>query len=452
MRLPLDSQWLTNAALLGALSWGGLALASTPASATVPNAGTRIHPMNAKALKEGERAPVETPHYLPPPPPPSCPGVIDNGTVQLGVAPEGHLSIPCPLSPLSSGWSGTTWVGLRYLPTVGEAAAPGTPCEGWGVADASLGVTGFSSAGCGSSSNLTVESFASSTTTATSVVRVGNSLRVTHIYTPSQVSNLLYQVDVLIENIGTTFIPDLRYTRGIDYDILPNTFSEYVTIAGAASSPWVVGSVDNNFTSLDPLAANTPIFGGTGDFTNLGPGDVGAQLDFQLGALPVGQVRAFRTFYGAAGNHFAALAALSSVGAGTYSLGKGNWNGSGSPLSAAGAPPGTFAAITGQPNTFMYGFRPPEPPTSCTVECSVLQNTPVYMTDSAGTRDLCFVNGTSLINPMGVTYINGERIEFNCGTYGSLGTLCNLVPGQDTCDAAVYQAICSSPVYAHHCL
>ncbi|WP_255217206.1 hypothetical protein [Myxococcus sp. AM010] len=42
-------------------------------------------------------------------------------------------------------------------------------------------LSGFSTAGCGSSSNLTVELFAPSPTSATSVVRVGSDLRVTHL-------------------------------------------------------------------------------------------------------------------------------------------------------------------------------------------------------------------------------------------------------------------------------
>ncbi|MBL0692149.1 hypothetical protein [Comamonas sp. JC664] len=447
MRASRNPQRLLHTALLCALSWGGQALASGPELSPGATVKARPHPMNAKALKQ----PAADPHLIPPPLP-ACPGMIDNATVRLGVAPAGHLNIPCPTNPVSSGAHGTSWIGLRYLPTNGEAAAPGSPCEGWGVASADLGVSGYSSAGCGAH-NVTVEINAPSPISTMSVVRVGDTFRVTHIYTPTSLTNFLYQVNVLIENIGTVPVADLRYTRGIDYDILPNTFSEYVTIAGTSGNPWVVGAVDNNFVSLDPLAPNFPLMGGVGDFTNLGPGDLGAQLDFKLGALAPGEVRSFRTFYGAAGNHVDAVNALAAVGANTYSLAKGNWNGAGDPLSASGAPTGTFAATTGQPNTFMFGFRHPETPSHCTVECPGVLSHGVYTVDRAGAADRCVVNGQYDNRVVAVTTLHGERVEFSCMDYGSpYGNPCNVVPGADTCNLTVFQKLCSSPTFAQYCL
>ncbi|NOK00050.1 hypothetical protein HNV27_00285 [Myxococcus xanthus] len=447
-----NPQRFLHAALLCALSWSGQAMASGAEELAPTDAKARIHPQNARALIRAERLLASEPHFLPPPLP-DCPGMIDHGVVRLGVAPAGHLNLPCPTNTVSSGTFGTRTIGLRYLPTNGEAAAPGSACEGWGVASADLGISGYSSADCGASSNLTVEINAPSPISTMSVVRVGNTFRVTHIYTPSPVTNHLYQVDVLIENIGTAFISDLRYTRGIDYDILPNTFSEYVTVAGTAGNPWVVSAVDNNFVSLDPLAINYSLMGGTGDFTNVGPGDLGAQLDFRLGSLAVGQVRSFRTFYGAAGNQADALNALSAVGASTYSLAKGNWNGTGDPLSPTGAPAGTFGVTTGQPNTFMYGFRPPESPTSCTVECPGFLSHGVYTVDHSGDLDRCVVNGQYANNTVAVTYLFGERVEFTCSDYGSPhGNPCNVGPGADTCNLAAFQSLCSSPTFARYCL
>lgn len=55
----------------------------------------------------------------------SCTGaIIDNGFIQLGVNPEGHLNVPCGTA--SSG-TGTTYVGVRYQPAADntEATAPG---------------------------------------------------------------------------------------------------------------------------------------------------------------------------------------------------------------------------------------------------------------------------------------------------------------------------------------
>ncbi|ATB47772.1 hypothetical protein MYMAC_003389 [Corallococcus macrosporus DSM 14697] len=449
MRVSMSPQRLLHTALLCALSWSGQALAAPPEPQPGVDAKVRPHPQNAKALKP---SPAPETHLIPPPLP-DCPGMIDNGVVRLGVAPAGHLNIPCPTQPVSSGTHGTSWVGLRYLPTNGEAAAPGSPCEGWGVASADLGISGHSSAGCGSSSNLTVEINAPSPISTLSVVRVGDTFRVTHIYTPSPVTTFLYQVNVLIENIGTAFVADLRYTRGIDYDVLPNTFSEYVTVAGTSGNPWVVGAVDNNFVSLSPLAPDFPVMGGLGDFTNLGPGDLGAQFDFRLGSLAPGEVRGFRTFYGAAGSHADALNALAAVGVSAYSLAKGNWNGSGDPLSATGAPTGTYAAVTGQPNTFMYGFRPPESPTSCTVECPNLLSQGVYTVDRAGVEDRCVVNGQYDNRVVAVTTLHGERVEFSCMDYGgAIGNPCVSAPGADTCDVTAFQKLCASPTFAQYCL
>ena len=437
MRLSLSSRQRMLALLAGSFVVSGASFAGEPL--------TSIHPRNLEGLR---RASVEKTDgaavAIPPPQPATCPGVISNGVVRLGVASAGHLNVPCATSTVSSGTSGTTRVGLRYLPTNIEAAAPGMPCEGWGVASADLGISGFTSAGCGAA-NVTVESFNSSSTTATSVVRVGNTFRVTHRYIPTATTNLLYQVDVLIENIGTVPVNDLRYTRGIDYDVAPNTFSEYVSFAGA-TAPSVLRVSNGGFVSLNPLAVHPTLPTGIPTFNDLGPGDQGSHFDFQLGTLAPGALRSFRTYYGAAPNQGAALNALNLVSAGTFSLGQGNWNGSGNPLSATGAPTGTFGAITGQPTTFMYGFRPPPVFTGCTVECRSFNPNEVYTVDLMGNQDICLANGTSNIVPVAVLYRYGQRIEFNCGTY-AMGTLCNVQPGQDTCNLAVYQAICGSPIY-----
>lgn len=288
------------------------------------------------------------------PPPDDCPGVIDNGTVQLGVSNTGFLNIECDKSTLSAGRYGTTLVGLRLMSTNGDASAPGSPCEGWGVASNDLTISGYTSL-CAGTVNVVVDSFTASLTSATSVVHIGSTFRVTHSYNPTPVTPYLYQVDVTIENIGTVDVLDLRYTRGVDYDVAPNTFSEYITINGSAA-PIVLASNDNGFNSLDPLAGNS---GTPGDFTDLGPGDLGAHFDFGLGTLKVGEKRSFVTYYGAAPDEVNALNALALVGAGIYSLGEPDWDGN--PLPAppwsSGAGTGAYGSITGEPNTFMYGMQ-----------------------------------------------------------------------------------------------
>ena len=70
----------------------------------------------------------------------AAPGVcIDNGTIRLGINPQGHLNVQGGDPSLG----GVSAVGLRYVPTNAEATAPGCLCEGWGAADATTGTTGY---------------------------------------------------------------------------------------------------------------------------------------------------------------------------------------------------------------------------------------------------------------------------------------------------------------------
>ncbi|MFK3651059.1 hypothetical protein ACI2IY_21880 [Lysobacter enzymogenes] len=285
-------------------------------------------------------------------PPSNCPGVIDNGTVMLGVHAAGYLNIECPTIKPSMGLNGTSLVGLRLMSTNGEASAPGAPCEGWGVANAdpALPITAYASR-CGTSANvvaapLTVQPSAPFDR-ATSTVTVGNTFQVQHRFIPS-VTPFLYRVEVTIQNIGRTTVKDLRYTRGIDYDVPPITFSEYITLAG--TSPLLVGWNNNGFTSLDPLAVHPT----TGAMTDNGPGDLGSHMDFRLGSLAPGATRTLLTFYGAAPTEKQALNALATVGAGLYSLGQPNYL-NGSPWNAPIA--GPDGPLLGVPNTFMYGLQ-----------------------------------------------------------------------------------------------
>lgn len=282
--------------------------------------------------------------------------LISNGTVQLGVHPEGHLNIPGGTP--SSGTSSTTVVGLRYVPTNGEATAPGCLCEGWGVADASTGIFGNASEDTGGVDNLTVISFDHTPTTATSVVEVGSTFRVTHDYFPSPATPNLYQVDVTIENISGGMIGDLRYTRGMDWDISPNTFSEFSTIQGAVAATNVILANNNGFNDVNPLAFHGDI-GFSGDFVDAGPLDHGAHFDFGFGSLDVGESFSFTTFYGAAGTESAANAALGAVGAEVFSYGQANCSDCASwePLPGNGHPTGMDGATSGRPHTFIFAFE-----------------------------------------------------------------------------------------------
>ena len=61
---------------------------------------------------------------------------ISNGTIRLGINPEGHLDgLVDDGEPL----------GLEYVPTGAEGLINGCWCEGWGVMDRVAGVAGWAS-------------------------------------------------------------------------------------------------------------------------------------------------------------------------------------------------------------------------------------------------------------------------------------------------------------------
>jgi len=304
--------------------------------------GTLMTPANAgdvppTGVVDNVSTPVEPP-YDPLDP------IIDNGSnVQLGVRPAGDLNSPggTPSMPSDS----TTVVGLRYMPTNGEATAPGCTCEGWGVANADAATTTF--AGYANSAVDGVQNLAVQLSTGTypgpagetklkaesvgtrfrAVTTSSGRVKVTQDYHPTPLTPNLYQVDVTMENIGATAIGDLRYRRVMDWDIAPRTFSEYSEIHVGTSANLVRATTDG-FRSGNPLASPGPSAGsppttlisGSPDYLS-GPSDQGALFDFKFGALAAGQTKQFRIFYGAAANRADALSSVVAVGAEMYSLG-----------------------------------------------------------------------------------------------------------------------------------
>jgi len=263
--------------------------------------------------------------------------IIDNGLIQLGVHDEGHLNVP---DGTPSSGTGTTFVGLRYVPTNAEATAPGCLCEGWGVADAISGVTGSANEDGGGVINIAPISYVSAASTAVSVVQIGSTFEVTHDYHPSPVTPNVYEVVVTVENISGAGV-DLRYRRVMDWDVEPTAFAEFVTIQGTAGAANVLFASDDGFAPADPLAGPSSI-NFTGDAIDDGPLDHGALFDFGFGLLPAGDSFTFTTFYGAAATEGEALGALAAVGAEVYSLGQPN------------TPDGPTG---GMPNTFIFGFK-----------------------------------------------------------------------------------------------
>jgi len=334
-------------------------------------------------------------------------GIISNGSVALGVKDTGGLNVAHTTAAGSTavtnvfgpGFSNSggaitsvNGTGVRALfpnaPEGFESTYPGCLCEGFGVAVASLGITGFDGNGF---SNLTVVGGTPTFGTngggngiATTVVTINNAagapvLRVTHDFKPSA-SQYLYQVDVTIENISGgdlgTGATDLRYKRVMDWDTEPTAFSEFVTLQGHPATN-LIGSSNDGFESANALVTPTPIADGAcaaGDasvantnFTDCGVADHGANFLFGFPALlgaddPTTEgineaMRTFTIFYGAAPSQAAADIARATVGAEVYSYGQ---------CSGAGACAGGGPA-NGTPETYIFAFAgvggtPPPPP------------------------------------------------------------------------------------------
>jgi hypothetical protein len=266
--------------------------------------------------------------------------IIDNDVVQLGVRPEGHLNVP---GTVASSGEGTNTVGIRYLPTNADSVSPGCECEGWGAADATSQVTGYANQSTDSGpNNMTLVNFTSDADSATSVVDIGTTLRVTHDYQPSTSPNL-YAVTVTIENIsGAPVVP--RYRRVMDWDVEPTAFSEFVTVGTGAATD-LIDADNDGFATANPLGADgtlgnvDPLF--TGGFLDQGAYDHGSRFDFGFASLAPSATKAFTIYYGAAANEASAISALDSVNAEVYSIGE---------------PDTTDGPTLGTPNTFVFGF------------------------------------------------------------------------------------------------
>lgn len=279
-------------------------------------------------------------------------GIISNGTVALGVQDSGALNVggsttifgPTFTSPGSGTVGGTGVRGLFVNGTSGyEATYPGCLCEGWGVAVASLGITGYDGNGL---SNLsggagTFGTDGAGNGIATTVRTIANAsgapvLEVTHNFKPSA-SAYLYQVDVTIKNLSGADLgsgaTDLRYTRLMDFDTEPTAFSEFITIERGGATNLLTTS-DDGFEPANPLFATSSIAGCApvgSSFVDCGPTDHGARFDFGFAALlgaddPTTEgddtMRMFTIFYGAAPDEDTADAARLAVGAGVYAYGQ----------------------------------------------------------------------------------------------------------------------------------
>ncbi len=274
--------------------------------------------------------------------------VITSGPVSLGVNDGGSLIFPVAGVPNGAIGLSLAGVGNASNGFNNDALSPGCYCESWGVSAIDVGLTTHVGTvySTGAPSNLIVDSFVSGASTATSMVHLTSlpTLSVTQDFAPAAgAPTVLFEDKVTITNSGADKVTDLRYGRGMDWDVPPTEFSEFVTIAGLPAAN-ILSTSDDGFATANPT---TPSFdlagcGVTTNFTDCGPSDHGARFIFGFGDLDPGASKTFSIFYGGAYSEADALAALGNVGAEVYSLGQSS------------TPDGP---TLGTPGTYIFGFK-----------------------------------------------------------------------------------------------
>lgn len=305
--------------------------------------------------------------------------IISNGTVRLGVNNTGNLNYDPPGPAPVPAYNG---VGIQNVASGYDATYAGCTCEGWGAGVAGGTFDNFwggadEDAG-GETANVSVASFTSDATTATSVVTIRSGttdvMRVTHAYAPSTATPNLYAVTVTIENLTASELgvgeQGIRYRREMDWDV-PFPGDEVVSLRGWGATN-LIRTSSNAFIGPNPFANPGTICGApmNADFMNIGPCDHGAVFDFGFPALAAGSSRTFTTFYGTASTVDEMRAALGTVGAEVYSLaycGDVGAVGGGLPACAGNGPPAVFAfgfmGVGGRPIEPMDPTVIPEPGT-----------------------------------------------------------------------------------------
>jgi hypothetical protein len=283
-------------------------------------------------------------------------GAAGSATVALGVNDYGQLNVTA--GNITSNASAT---GLAKKDATGawlDATSPGCLCEGWGAAANGIG---SSANEVGGIINLSLDSFGSTASTATSVVHLTSlpDLQVTQEYGPSAASPDVFEVKVSLSNIGSSSLTDVRYTRAMDWDIAPEEFNEYVTIGGTATTTNLLFSSNNGFASADPFGGGRVDTAGCGltiDFVDCGPNDHGAVFDFGFGDLAAGESHEFSIFYGATINETDAITVLGDIEAELYSFGQAK-------IDPAGGTPATYIfAFSGVGGEVVVPVAPvPEP-------------------------------------------------------------------------------------------
>ncbi len=378
--------------------------------------------------------------------------------MQLGVTELGDLNYDClgageRACPAATA-AGTSPVGIRYVPLNTDGTAGGCLCEGWGIADAASGLSGWANEALGNG-NITAAGLVATPTTAVVTTEIadparpGYALRVVHDYHPSDVSPFLYEVTVTVTNTGSSRVGDLRYRRVMDWDAEPTAQEEWVTIARTASSVQLLFDSDNGFASSDPLAARGyresqaacgSAYAGVCEFTALGTGGVypaattasdhGALFDFGFGALAPGQTRVFQAYYGAAPSRAIAAAAAAVQGIGVYSLAFPDCGANGHTTGLCAGVAALGGVTEGTPNTFTFGFMTADadlavaaPAPTVSVEAGA-QGTASYAVTNRGPNATPDARLTIPV-PAGVELVSATPSQGSC-TYSAPSLACRL--------------------------
>jgi type IV pilus assembly protein PilY1 len=246
----------------------------------------------------------------------AAPGVIDTGTVRMGLFDSGGL--------------GGTGVGLQstFLP-VGDndAITPGCLCEGWGASAGTASGWTYGGVNSGvSSANLTITTASGPGLSAQSIVTLANGLQVTHDYSYAA-GGLLFKVQVTLTNTTAASVSDVRYARTLDWDVPPGHFDDDFTTIYGGTPTGPGGAVLH--TSTNPFAAPDPLlFRAQNADTNVvdAPGDLGGYFVLGFGDLAAGDSTTFDTYIGAGRTTGELLGAFASVGIEAFTY---TWDGIG---------------------------------------------------------------------------------------------------------------------------
>ena len=209
---------------------------------------------------------------------------ITNGTVTLGVNPQGDLN------DVAAG------VGLTYNDTGNDGTIEGTPAEGWGAgADGPLRFQGRANEEAGNDGYAVPVTFTSNATEAVSVVDILRdgvpALRLTQDFHPSPATPYLYEITTTLENLSDGPLTDVRYERVMNWQVEPTAAEEFVTVNRGPTPPSsLIYSDDNGFGDDFPFSdrsaatENGPIDEGTVnvDYVDRGPADHGARFTLGL--------------------------------------------------------------------------------------------------------------------------------------------------------------------------